>query len=616
MNRATIEQLTVELRSGRLSRRSFFQRAAALGISASAAGSLFDTVSAQDASPASSPVGSPEASPIGSPEASPVAYTGPVGTLSMSRDAYQVAIREHFKFEEAANTGGSVVYVQTLDIATLNPTLPADVYSQFIIALFNDPLVISNPIDGSWAPGTADSWEIAEDGITYLFHLNPTVKWHDGTPFTAADVVFTFDSVVNEKSLSPRRGDVLSVLKSHRAIDDHTVEMVAHTPVATFLDKTVGQVSIVAKHIWEKVDLASWGSDSGSTGADPARVIGTGPFKFVEWVQNDHVTVAKNPDYWDKVNLPVYVDTYIYRVIADPATALQSLKTGETDIADIEAPQVDALKTGNPEIALTIFDTFGFSFFSANQDTAKLDLFVDVKVRQALIYGIDRDLIVETIMLGYGSRADGSQPVPSPAHKPDQIRTIYKFDAAKTKQLLADAGWADGNGDGILDKDGKKFSFECEYPSGLAQYEQQLPYMQQAWKEIGIEMIPVSVPFTTLVEHVTSSNYQMATIGFILGVDPDQSWIFGTSAFPPAGFNLMHYSNPRYDALTPLQNGELDLAKRVEIIVEQTNIVNDDQAIGATTFNKAIVGAGPRVHNFFPNAYGTFWSIPFVWLAN
>lgn len=171
MNRATIDQLAGQLRSGVLSRRSFFQRAAAFGLSAAAAGSLFDTVAAQDASPEASPVGSPAASAV----ASPVAYTGPVGTLSMSRDAYQAAILEHFKIEEAANTGGSVVYVQTNDIATLNPTLPADVYSQFIIALFNDPLVVSNPIDGSWAPGTADSWEIAADGVTYLFHLNPTV---------------------------------------------------------------------------------------------------------------------------------------------------------------------------------------------------------------------------------------------------------------------------------------------------------------------------------------------------------------------------------------------------------------------------------------------------------
>ena len=610
MHHVTIKKLTTQLRNGEISRRDFFKATAALGVSTAAAGSLVNFTAAQSASPEASPAASPASSPV----ASPVAYAGPVGTLSVSRDDYNTALKEHFAFEAPAKTGGNIVYVETTDIATVNPLIPADVYSQFITGLFNDGLVGTSPIDGSWVPGIADSWEVADDGVTYTFHLNPTVMWHDGKPFTADDVVFSFDSTIDEKSLSPRRADVLSVLKSHRKIDDHTVELVAKSPVATFLDKTVGEVAMVAKHLWESVPLKNWGADPGSTGANPSRVIGTGPFKFVEWVQNDHVTVVKNPDYWDKAHYPVHIDKYIYRVIADPATAIQSLKTGESDITGIEPSQAEGLKKSNPDISLTVYDAIGFTFYCANQDTAKTDLFADVKVRQALMYGIDRDLIVDTILLGYGSRADGSQPVPSPAYKPDQIRTVYLYDISKAKQLLADAGWADIDGDGILDKGGKKFSFECEYPSGVAAYEQMLPYMQQAWKEIGIEMIPSVLPFTTLLDHATSSNYLMTVLGFSLGVDPDQSWIYGTSAFSPAGFNLMHYSNPKYDALTPLQNAELDVAKRIEIIVEQANIVNDDLALGVMTFGKSIVGARPRVHNFFPNAYGTFWSVPFVWL--
>ncbi len=115
---------------------------------------------------------------------------------------------------------------------------------------------------------------------------------------------------------------------------------------------------------------------------------------------------------------------------------------------------------------------------------------------------------------------------PIPAYQPDHIRTNYTLDLSKAKQLLADAGWADADGDEFVERSGKKFSFECEYPCGLAQFEQQLPYMQEAWKEIGIEMIPVLVPFPTLGEHVTSSNYDMSIIAFSLKIDPDQSWIF------------------------------------------------------------------------------------------
>ncbi|HEU0164568.1 MAG TPA: hypothetical protein VFQ54_05940, partial [Thermomicrobiales bacterium] len=169
---------------------------------------------------------------------------------------------------------------------------------------------------------------------------------------------------------------------------------------------------------------------------------------------------------------------------------------------------------------------------------------------------------------------------------------------------------------GIVDKDGVKFSFECEYPEGIASYTQQLPYMQQAWKEIGVEMIPVSIPFTTLVDHVTSSNYVMSVLGFSWGVDPDQGTMFRTDAKPPAGFNLTAYSNPKYDSLNDQQNVELDVKKRVDLLIEQTNLVNEDLGTGVTVFQKSIAASAPRVHNYVSNAYvfGGTWSYSYVWL--
>ncbi|MGB3329318.1 MAG: ABC transporter substrate-binding protein, partial [Thermomicrobiales bacterium] len=522
---------------------------------------------------------------------------------------------EHFKLEEPGKTGGNLIYTETSDISTLNTLITSDVYSNRIITLINDGLVTTSPVDGSWGPGIADSWEIAADGCTYTFHLNPTVVWHDGTPFTADDVVFTLDRVLDPKSLSPRTGDVASVLKSYKKIDDHAVEVVSFTPVAPFIDKTFGQFGILPKHIWESVKPEDMASDGGSTASDRARVVGTGPFKFTEWVQNDHVTVTKNPDYWDKAHYPVHIDEFVYRVIADPGSALQSLKAGETDIYGLEPAQAQGMDTSNPDILQSVYDQFSFMFYAANQDPAKTDLFQDVKVRQALMYGIDRQLVVENVLLGYGTIADGTQPVPSPAYAPDQMNTVYRYDPAMAKQLLAEAGWADSDGDGILDKDGKKLSFECLYSEGVGFYLQLLPYMQQAWKEIGIEMFPTSTPFPTLLDAVLSLNYEMTMLGFSWGVDPDQSVMFGSTNIVPNGFNLVAWKNARYDELTALQIGELDVAKRIELIIEQTNLVNDDAAMGVMTFGRAIIGSGPRVHNYYPNAYGGFWSVPWVWLS-
>jgi len=604
MSRPTIDHLVDMLRRGELSRRSFIRRATALGVSAAAAGSLVTMAQAQTASPEASPA------------ASPVAYDGPVGVLSPSRDEVNAAIAEAFGFEEAGSTGGQLIHTMTTDIATVNGILVSDTYSSWISGFINEFLVGSNPVDGSWTPGLADSWEIAADGITYTFHLHEGVTWHDGTPFTADDVIFSFDATLAEDSLSVRRADVLTVLADYRKVDDLTVELIAHSPVATFLDKTVGQVSILPKHIWESVPFAEWGSDAGSTGTDASRVIGTGPFTFVEWVQNDHVTLQKNPNYWDAANNPVYIDQYIYRVVGDANSAIQSLITGESDLVEVPFAQVETLRGSNPELTITDYDTFQFNYYMTNQDPELSTLFTDPKVRQALHYALDRDLIAETVYQGLAVRADGTQPILSAAYKPDQINTIYTYDPEKAKALLAEAGWEDTDGDGIVEKDGVKLSFECEYAEGTATYEQQIPYMQQAWSEVGVEMIPTAIPFPTLLDNNDARNFEMQVLGFSWSVDPDQSAMFATNSLPPAGFNSMAYSNPAYDELVPVQNAELDHEKRIQILVDQTNIVNDDVAAGVTVFRKSVYGNGPRVHNFVPNGFGTVWSIPYVWVEN
>ena len=135
----------------------------------------------------------------------------------------------------------------------------------------------------------------------------------DGEPVTAEDVVFSFDSVLDETSLSVRRSDLLQVVDSYRAVDDHTFEMTAKDTFATTLIKSAKLVAIVPKHIWEPIPFADWGSAPGSTGSDPAQVVGSGPFKFSEWVENDHVSIVRNDDYFVPEMVPT-IDTFTLRV--------------------------------------------------------------------------------------------------------------------------------------------------------------------------------------------------------------------------------------------------------------------------------------------------------------
>src|SRR5690606_34520941 len=213
-----------------------------------------------------------------------------VGGSSITRDDYLAQLRDEFGWEEPGSTGGLVIMINTGDIQTLNPNIASHIASPHIHYHTFNRLCFDSAIDGSQRPDLADSWDVSDDGLVYTFHLNPDARFHDGEPVTAEDVVFSFDSVLDESSLSVRRSDLLQVVDSYRAVDDHTFEMTAKDTFATTLIKSAKLVAIVPKHIWEPIPFADWGSAPGSTGSDPAQVVGSGPFKFSEWVENDHVS--------------------------------------------------------------------------------------------------------------------------------------------------------------------------------------------------------------------------------------------------------------------------------------------------------------------------------------
>jgi peptide/nickel transport system substrate-binding protein len=594
MMKTRIDELVDQFRQGDLSRRSFVRRATALGLSATAAGALVQRAGAQEASPAAG------------------GGSAPISALTL--EEYNAALNEEFPWEEVGNTGGQLIYGQTTDLSTLNSVLVDDTYSSQIVGLMFEGLLGTSVIDGGDVlGGLAESVDVSEDGLTYTVHLRQNVLWHDGEQFDADDVIATYDGALDPDSLSPRVATIQAVLASYTKIDQFTVEFVALNKVRTFTQDALGQFAILPEHIWGSVPAADWPTDPGATGVDPSRVVGTGPFKFKEWVPADHVSAVRNDAYWDTTSIPA-IDEFIYRVIPEASAAVQALTTGEVDFLESIPPaQADDLAT-NPDLVIESWDTFRFNWYSLNQDPALNTKFVDPKVRQALHYALDRDLLAESVYFGYAIRADGTQPVLSFAYAPDQVNTIYTYDTEKAIALLAEAGWVDSDGDGIVEKDGEKLSFEVYFSEGVAQYEQQLPYMQQAWREIGVEAFPSAVPFPTLSDSVDAGTFDCCVWGFSWDVTGSQDAVFGTEFIPPAGFNVMRYSNEEYDALIPLEKQELDRDKARDLLIQQANIANDDAAAGIIVFRKDINGSRASVHNFFPNGYGLLWSVSRTWL--
>lgn len=594
MNKLEINSLVDQLREGSISRRGFMRRATALGISAGAAGMLARSASAQ---------ATPEASPVGD-----------VIRNAVTREEAMADYDAAFEWTEPENMGGDIIHQLSTDIGTVNPVLSTDVYSGYITGQIFESLIGGSVVDGRDIPtGLADGWEISADGIEYTIFLNPNVTFHDGTPLTADDVVFTFDAALAEDSMSVRKGTVESVLDRYEKVDDHTVKFYAKAPSGIFLTEALGQFGIVAKHIWEDVAPIDWPSDGGSTGTAPERVVGTGPFKFGEWKLGESVSVVKNEDYWQPDEVP-NIDRYIIQVVADAQTVLAGLQTGSNDIGDVPFAEADGISESNPELQIVSFDTTGMNWYHQNQDATKTELFKDLNVRQAMLYALDRELLAQEVYYGYAIQADGTQPVLSIAYAPDRTNTIYDYNPEKAMELLEASGWVDEDGDGIREKDGQKLTMEVIYSEGTSTYPVQVPYMQDAWREVGIEAIMSAIPFQTLLDDTDAGNYDVCIMGFSWSIDGGQDAMFATWSTPPNGFNMMRYSNEAYDALVEPSKTEVDQQKRIDILIEQSNIINDDAAVGITVFRQSIMAAGPQVHNFFPNGYSALHWLSRAWV--
>lgn len=579
----------------KLHRRGLVGGAGAIGAGA-ALGLGLGRAGAQDASPA----------------ASPAALAEPV--RSVSREEYIAAVLEKYPMTDPATPGGQLIVGDSGDISTVNGILTDDYPTAYSSGLIFEYLIGTSVLDGTIVPGLADSYE-SLDGITYTFKLNPNAKWHDGTPLTAEDVKFSFDITLNPETNSSYTSQLQQNLDSYQVIDDHTFEVKALYPSATFFYDQIGVVVVMPKHVWESVPPANWAADPGSTGADASRVIGSGPFKFKEWVQGDHVTLVPNPDYWDTVTgkVPV-VDEWIYRVLPDDAAAVQAVKTGESDVLiTVPAPQTQEVEDTDG-VHVNISDSFNFTYYITNLDPAKTTLFQDVAVRQALLTALDKQGIVDTVYAGFGEVANGTQAKMSWAYAPDRIRTHYDYDPDRANQLLEDAGWVDSDGDGVREKDGQKLSFKFTISEGSTG-ENLAAVFQENWAEIGAEMNPEIIPFTTQLEKLDAYDFEVSLLGFAWSPDPGQGIMFRCDSYG-GGFNYAKYCNPHYDELDDQQVRELDHAKRLELLIELSNIANDDVPVGIFRFAVNRTAVNDRVQNFYPNAFGTFWSMPWTWLQS
>ncbi len=476
-------------------------------------------------------------------------------------------------------------------------------------AMIWEALVDVNPESLEPVGRLADAWQVSDDQLQWSLRLREGITWHDGEPLVADDVKLTYELHMHPETGSSYTSAIAAAIERIDVIDERTVTFTIPAPYPDFL-VDIPAYPIIPAHIWSEVEPADIMSDPGSTGQDPSRVIGTGPFKFEEWAIEDHASAVANPDYWG--GAPA-LDRYVQQMIADESAAIQALKTGTIDFAYINPSAVADLE--GSDVALYDFDSLSFYFYGTNLDTERTTLFQDPAVRKAMLYAIDREAMVESILFGYGTVAVGTIPVLSWAYNPDGIdpELHYNYDPEKAKQLLDEAGWVPGD-DGVREKDGQRLSFSMHVNAGNDIFTSYAVAYQEFWRAVGIDMTPEPEPFQSLVERITQTHdFETFIISFGWSPVPDQSGMWACSAYP-AGFNMVKYCNPDVDELLARAASETDQETRIDLYTQFQNTLLEDLPMAVTEFPRIIYGVTNRVHNLEPNSVNYWYNAHRWWI--
>ncbi|HEX7101131.1 MAG TPA: ABC transporter substrate-binding protein [Nitrolancea sp.] len=341
---------------------------------------------------------------------------------------------------------------------------------------------------GNQIPDLAKEWKYSDDSLTLTLTL-VEAKWHDGEPFTSADVLFTFDKVkdTNTKTNYASRLQVGDKFVTWAAPDDRTVTVTLSEPYAPFL-YGLSQIAIIPKHILEKTK---------DINTDPfnKQPIGTGPYKLVEWQPDQYIKYERNDDYF--MGKPA-ADGWTNYFMANTDAGAASLDKGEIDMM-FTPPEMQPRYEKSPDFVLHNYVYYTPITLAFNH---KHPILQDMTVRKAIAQAIDKKTLTDTVTKGRGLIANNQYATTGPLDKYNNYKEVdyqkeYPFDVEAAKKLLEDAGWKAG-GDGIREKNGQKLSFTLITYSGFTEYMNDQVIIQESLKQIGIEVTPSVLEYTTL----------------------------------------------------------------------------------------------------------------------
>jgi peptide/nickel transport system substrate-binding protein len=419
------------------------------------------------------------------------------------------------------------------------------------------------------------------------FHLREDAVWSDGVPVTADDVRFTWQAQVN-----PGVAWASAFMKDHitdaEVVDPHTVRFhFTHAYAKQIQD--VNEGVILPKHAWEKLPFDKW---PGSSDWFLQNLVVDGPFKIGSWQPQQDVVLVRNERYWRK-DRP-YLDKVVIRNTPDAASQMTQLFSGDTDfVPQVQPGDMERIKA-DPRLDVI---AYWFRLYVSAVWNSRNPLFADADVRRALTMGIDRQTIVDTVYPG-GTGRVGVSPIVQSVWAFDKTLKPFPYDPAGARRILESKGWKDTDGDGVLDKGGKPFSFVLLSNAGNQQRNDAAVMIQDQLKKVGIRVEPRVVEFNSMISQAVDGKFDALIFGFQMDTSLDLTAQFGSHETAEGNFGA--YSNPEVDRLLAEAMSKPDIRDSKPALDRLQRIIHRDQPVTFLWESQRLSAVNRRVHDVKP----------------
>ena len=514
----------------------------------------------------------------GTPAASEVVYDIASDPLINPKELFELFPTDDPSSAEADPT---LIRRLTNTPTMLNPifnTLWEDHFLHGLLYVF--PVTRDIDMQQMFHPDVVESWQESEDHKTFTLKLNPNLRWHDGKPWTAHDIEFTYRAILDQSVPALFYKQSAGRLASVRALDDHTVQYVHKEVLATRMRDMA--LPVIPRHIFDQPEQRAE-DPTMRTNAYYSRygreeIIGSGPYRFVRWAQNAEIVVER----WEQSPLPKpRFKRQVLKILPDPNIALLLFKKGELHEMSLNGQQV-ATQTGDADFSAVgvkatgpwrMVGSVGWNCDGSNP------FFGDVRVRRAMAYALDKAKFIRDAMFDLYPVSTGIFDPGHWAHNPEV--EPYPYDLERAAQLLDEAGWQSSEDDGwrykVIDGERVRFSFEFMIAQGDPRWQKLAVIYKQSLRRIGVELNVRIFEVATLVAKLKDHDFQSYLAVVEVTNDPDEwSFYWQTDAYTD-GYNYVGYSNQRVDELFALGRRELDRDVRKAYYQEVQQILMDEQ---------------------------------------